>query len=252
MRTTPNKTGKNVRPAKKYTQSRLAIGSSPSKFVKCPKCEMPYSPNSTRDIAAHKSFHDLVLKGRKWQKKWGVAVLPASNEITSSIHSSHITEGIFKVRPDNLQEVNAMMEIMTMVNNELHAPQDENTFWMEEDITGAAFVYVKGDRAVGAVTMEGLDDTRGRWMIYRSQKIVPKVLPKFELGISRIWVCRTQRGKNIATKLLEAARSNTIKNRVVSKQLVAWSQPTDAGGKLASKYNSVKHKSGELLLPCYI
>lgn len=252
MRTSSSKTGKNVRSTRKYTQSRLAIGSNSPKLFKCVKCEMSYSPNSTHDVSAHRVFHDLVLKGRKWQKKWGTPVFPPQDETPTPSYLTRTGEGVFKVRPGHTQEVNAMMEVMAMVNGELHAPQDENSFWMEDDLTGAGFVYVKGDRAVGAITMEGLDETRGRWLIYKSQKLVPKVLPKFQLGISRIWVCRSERGNGVATKLLEVARANVIKDVVVPKSRIAWSQPTDAGGKLASKYNAVKHKSGEVLIPCYI
>ena len=111
---------------------------------------------------------------------------------------------------------------------------------------------VKNGRAVAVITMEIINSNRSRWMIYDSKKIIDHITPSFTLGISRIWVCRTQRSNGIATQLLEAARKNVIYGREVNKHSIAWSQPTESGGKLASIYNGVKHKSGKLLLPCYI
>lgn len=156
------------------------------------------------------------------------------------------------IRPVSAPEVKATVEIMNIVNDELNAPHDENDFWSLPGGQGKAFVYVKDNRAVGVVTVEVLEPSRGRWMVYESKSIIEHVRPTFLLGISRIWVCRTERHKNIATKLLEAARENTIYGRSIDRWQIAWSQPTDSGGKLASSYNGTRHKSGKILIPCYI
>ncbi|SMN19252.1 similar to Saccharomyces cerevisiae YFR027W ECO1 Acetyltransferase required for establishment of sister chromatid cohesion [Maudiozyma saulgeensis] len=244
---------KSVRSTKKYSQSRLQLdGFQGNKLIKCAKCEMAYSPNNIEDTTAHRLFHDTYLKGRKWSRNWGTVVSIPTNSMTppSSQHSS--SERIVMIRPNHPQEVNATLDVMNIVNNELHAPHDENSFWVNENGKGKAFLYIKNDRAVSAITIEQLDEGRGKWMLYDSKKLVPNVTPKFELGISRIWVCKSQRGNKIATKLLEAARHNMVIGKSYQKWSLAWSQPTDDGGKLASKYNAVTHKSGKLLIPCYI
>ena len=244
---------KSLRPSKRFVQSRLQLGNSPSnKLIKCSKCEMTYSPNNIEDTASHKAFHETYLKGRKWSKNWGTVVFTTSNQLTPPPSQNLYNERIVMVRSDHQPEVNATLEVMNIVNNELHAPQDENNFWLDKNAKGKAFLYIKDDRAVSAVTIEPLKEGRGRWMIYESKKLVPNVTPNFEIGISRIWVCKSQRGNNIASKLLETARYNTTPNKIYPKASIAWSQPTNDGGKLASKYNSVTHKSGKLLLPCYI
>lgn len=242
----------------KLVQSRLQVGPAKTSLVKCSQCEMTYSPSALSDTSAHRVYHDTHLKGRKWSNNWGLYVSWHSNDgmltppSSSRSGSSGHQERIVMVRPESAPEVKATIEIMDIVNEELNAPHDENDFWSLPGGLGKAFLYIKNNRAVGVVTVELLEAKRGRWMVYESKSIVDRVRPVFLLGISRIWVCRSERHNKIATKLLEAARENTVYGKTIEKCHIAWSQPTDSGGKLASKYNGIKHKSGRLLIPCYI
>lgn len=245
--------------SRKLVQSRLQIGPHKTSLIKCSQCEMTYSPSALDDAAAHKIYHDMHLKGRKWSSNWGthigshgnsVMLTPPSSSRTGSLTAQN--EQIVMVRPESVPEVKATMEIMDIVNDELNAPHDENDFWSQPGGQGKAFLYVKDNRAVGVITVEVLEPERGRWMVYESKSIIEHVRPSFLLGISRIWVCRLERHKNIATKLVEAARENTIYGKCIDKRHIAWSQPTDSGGKLARSYNGTRHKSGRILIPCYI
>lgn len=245
----------------KYVQSRLQIGPSEPALLKCTQCEMTYSPSALDDDAAHRLYHDMHLRGRKWSVNWGLEVPRAvdSNDVMPTPPSSSKNgalssrpERIVMIRPECVPEVKATIEIMDRVNDELNAPHDENDFWSTAEGKGKAFLYIKNERAVGVATMEVLEPDRGRWMVYDTKSIIEHIKPGFVVGISRIWVCRTERHGKIATKILDAARENTIYGRCIDKWEVAWSQPTDSGGKLASKYNGVRHKSGKLLIPCYI
>lgn len=242
----------------KYIQSTLVLGTKyGSKIIRCTECGMTYSKQSHHDILIHTKFHELSIKGKKWSKKWGqeVCVHEPEANLTPALSQDNFSpenDKIVMIRPNHSNEVNATLEIMALVNNELNAPHDENKFWSEQENLGKAFVYVKDGKAVGAVTMEILANNRGRWMIYKNKIIVQNSRPQFKLGISRIWVCKSQRLRGIARKLLDTARQNTIRGEIVPKQLVAWSQPSDNGGKMALRYNSVKHGSGETLIPCYI
>ncbi|CAI4946814.1 AVN_HP_G0153400.mRNA.1.CDS.1 [Saccharomyces cerevisiae] len=264
-------------------QSKLQVnnGSKSNKIVKCDKCEMSYSSTSIGDRAIHEKYHTLQLQGRKWSPNWGSIVYTERNH-SKTVHLSrstgtitplnssplkksspsitHQEEKIVYVRPDKSNgEVRAMTEIMTLVNNELNAPHDENVIWNSTtEEKGIAFVYIRNDRAVGIIIIENLyggngkTSSRGRWMVYDSRRLVQNVYPDFKIGISRIWVCRTARKLGIATKLIDVVRENIVYGEVIPRYQVAWSQPTDSGGKLASKYNGIMHKSGKLLLPVYI
>ncbi|CAI4061072.1 hypothetical protein SKDZ_06G0920 [Saccharomyces kudriavzevii ZP591] len=274
LRTTGNKTN--------LIQSKLQVngGSKSRKLVKCDKCEMSYSCTSIEDRAIHEKYHALQLHGRKWSPNWGSIVYTKerhsgtvhlsrstgtitplnSSPLKSSPSVAHQEENIVLVRPDKPNgEGRAMMEIMTLVNNELNAPHDENDIWNSTtEERGRAFAYIRNNRAVGVIIIENLYgcdgsvSNRGRWMVYDSRRLVQNVYPDFKIGISRIWVCRTARNLGIATKLIDIARENIIYGEVIPRCQIAWSQPTDSGGKLASKYNGIVHKSGKLLLPVYI
>lgn len=242
----------------RLVQSRLQIGPQ-HKLTKCAECEMSYSPTVIDDAATHQNYHDLHLRGKKWSNHWGVNVSSSAvNVLTPPSSSSKVElarlkdERIVMLRPDHPAEVRTALKIMDIVNDELHAPHNENDFWSRPESAGKAFLYVNRGRAVAVLTVELLKPERCRWMVYDDRSIVQRVQPSFTLGISRIWVCRTQRNRGIATKLLEVARANTIYGKTVEKWAMAWSQPTDSGGRLASHYNGVRHKSGRLLIPCYL
>ncbi|SCW02626.1 LAFE_0F10748g1_1 [Lachancea fermentati] len=273
--------------SKKLVQSVLRIGKQPESLIRCPECSLTYSLDAARDVATHENYHDLHLRGRKWPSQWGQVVAHFPSMLQSSTPSSIInvsasrlrsgaqrsssdilgTEQIIVICPENKHEVRATLEILKIVNDELRAPHDENSFWsgisgpgrIENECrkapNGKAFVYVKNSRAVGVITAEYLDvgDKRGRWMVLDTSQIVSQVSPDVRLGISRIWVCRKQRGLGIATRLLEAARLHSILGTELAKWQMAWSQPSESGAKLAKTYNSVLHqKSGKLIIPCYI
>lgn len=252
--------------SKKLVQSRLQLDSQRSAIIKCEKCEMSYIPTSLDDVTLHNKYHNMLLRGRKWSHKWGhqyqldvngpdqdnsfrAITPPMSSPIKSRANKPDM---VAKIRKGHNVEVRIMLEIMGVVNKELNAPDDENEFWMNGDKDGCAFVYVRNDRAIGAITMEVLQPERCRWMVYETRAIVEHVKPVFKLGISRIWVCKSFRGEGIASKLIDIARNNTVLGHPIPKHLVAWSQPTDSGGKLARKYNGAEHKSGNILIPCYI
>ncbi|AET38453.1 Eco1p Ecym_2754 [Eremothecium cymbalariae DBVPG len=262
---------KKNRPKKsaRMLQSKLILPSAPAVALhKCSGCHMTYSLNSPLDTLEHKKYHDLHLNGKKWLQSWGTIVSkftidkftpPSTSSSEGSKSGSSKWENeerIVVITPGRQAEVKPMLGLMKIINDELTAPHDENSFWSEQglDSEGRAFVYVKRGRAVGAITVEYLNEghNRGRWMRLESRKIVPNVVPRVKLGISRIWVCKKQRGTGIATRLLDCARKHSILGMEVAKWEMAWSQPSESGGRLAKNYNSLKHSSGELLIPCYI
>lgn len=273
---------------KKLTQSVLRLDGSNSAPRKCHACGMSFSPCIPSDNNLHEKYHTLHLNGRKWSLKWGDIVeryhlSRESNEVPltdpqlakkrgmwlrSSLSPTLNHDYIVHISASRKNEVMATLDIMKIVNDELRAPQNENHFWShlyerdgineyegQNTPTGAAFVYVSNKRAVGVITLEYLNprDERGRWMIYDTAGIVSNVKPSFKLGISRIWVCKEQRGRGIGTRLLEAARKHAVPGTELEKLDIAWSQPSESGGKLAKSYNSVVHqKSGKVLIPCYV
>ena len=60
------------------------------------------------------------------------------------------------------------------------------------------------------------------------------------LGISRIWVSKTHRGAGLASNLLECTRSNFFYGVQVPRHLIAFSQPTESGTRLAEHWFEVE------------
>lgn len=60
------------------------------------------------------------------------------------------------------------------------------------------------------------------------------------IGISRIWTSRKFRNKGIATMLLDSVRGNFFYGMEVPKDLVAFSQPSESGGRLAMRWFEAK------------
>lgn len=76
-----------------------------------------------------------------------------------------------------------------------------------------------------------------------SSKFHPSKKIKAIMGISRIFTARNFRRCGIATKLLDVASQNFVYGLSVPKSMIAWSQPSFSGGKLALTWNSVNSLS---------
>ncbi|SCU78903.1 LAMI_0A06480g1_1 [Lachancea mirantina] len=267
----PSSRGMQTKPGpKRLRQSRFTVFQGSKLKVPRSKFHMAHEHGELESLVGVHSFAQIPTRGRKWWKHWGqlvetfcAASEARENRLTSKSQSriAYELDEIKEVRRSKSTETRAALELMECVNTALSAPHDENSFWSGvseseyEASTGKAFVYVRRDRAIGIVTVEclNLSAKRGRWMLTNGCTLVPNVCPVVKLGISRIWVCQTARGQGIAAKLLEAARKFTLPDQKIAKWEMAWSQPSESGLKLATKYNSVRHeKSGQMLIPCYI
>ncbi|KAL6940037.1 hypothetical protein ACO0QE_003916 [Hanseniaspora vineae] len=256
-------------------------------ITRCEFCLMKYDKLDPVATHQHKEFHDVQTKGLKWavpnylknskfvskplmspfQKSQGsrdiMSMLSASQDLLKTPDNSQRTakcssqdykdcgDCIVEIQKTNMQEIKLALQLLDFVNEELTAPKDENDFWISGK--GKCLVFIKDGRAVGVITLEDLVSSHYnmKWMILSSKQIVEHVNPRFLAGISRIWVSKHYRRKGIALKLLEAAQKN-FHNGVELKPLqIAWSQPSESGSKTAKKFNSILHKSGELLIPVY-
>lgn len=113
------------------------------------------------------------------------------------------------------------------------------------------FLYLQGNKCVGACLAERIWEAFTVLAEHDASEEVcqlPSTAPKSSsisisstsdlanLGISRIWTSNQHRKQGVATRLLDTARSNFIYGLTVEKDKVAFSQPTESGGKLARKW----------------
>ncbi|KAL9602949.1 MAG: hypothetical protein Q9219_001474 [cf. Caloplaca sp. 3 TL-2023] len=113
-----------------------------------------------------------------------------------------------------------------------------------------AFIHIEKEKCIGFCLAEKISNARRvidpkvnqdqkaeSGPALRSSSIVTSVeLDLALLGVSRIWISKSHRGHGLAAELLETARSNFFYGMEVPKQLVAFSQPTESGGKLAERW----------------
>lgn len=196
----------------------------------CKTCGMSYYAHVDADRKLHQAHHAKYTNGPKWT---------ATAKVVKQLDDMVVVEATKKdrVRVEGL---------LALVNQELQAPN------IPIDDLSKAFICVAKGRAVGFCATEAVPKDRGRWMIHRTQTTLERVNPAITIGISRIWVASAHRGRGIGLLLLEAVQYHLVYCMVVSKNEIAFSQPSAAGAKLAAKFNGVTHKNGDVLIPVYI
>jgi len=225
----------NIRHATK--QSVFTVGINEK--ITCENCGMTYFKHVDADKKLHSQFHKKVLNGRDWSVKWGTKI--------QDINSSQ-DEYICCVNPKNSTEMKATIDLLDLVNHDLNAPED-NEFWLKGDDSGKVFVYVKNGRAIGVVSVERI--TQGTFLSIEDGQIARNIKLELLAGVSRIYVCKKYRRMGIGLRLLGTLQTHFIYGMIIPKNKIAWSQPSFAGGKLATSFNGIKHKSGRVLVPVY-
>lgn len=215
--------------ARKLVQMQLNLGAKTQ--ISCRDCGMTYMVSSTEDVALHKAFHERTIDGIEFGRAFRKAV-----------------EGHVVARPDESELIcrvdrtcsNAIRsrarETLNVAQRELGAvtiPDAE--LWSDRY---KVYMFVRGSRCIGVCLAEKIHTahrTTGSQPITFNVADVPA-----EVGISRIWVSRRNRKLGIAVGLLEAVR-RTLLDKAVKKDAVAFSQPTESGSRLASRWFGSEH-----------
>lgn len=138
-------------------------------------------------------------------------------------------------------------------NNTL-SPENSHTHLLPPtssvSVPARAFVALLPTRAVGIVVTEPLAPHQAKWMVHRTQTVVPRPSGAC-VGISRIWVAPEWRRRGVARALLRAVACHSVYGMQLMPRQIAFSQPSHAGGCLAREFNGVRHKSGEILVLVY-
>lgn len=249
-------------------QTQIDLGGELRKT--CKECGMEYIPSVSQDAALHKDFHNLNQKGvevgKALMKDAGTKlVLPKGKQLKGD-------EAIIVIdRRSSLGSRNKVKKILEVVNSELSATEiDDAHLWGSVAPTSRviptrksssegidkgsvrfkAFVYLVGDRSVGLCLVEKLSsanrvvdssnvqakEKNNPAHAHSSSILVSDRKDVALLGVSRIWTSRSHRRQGIAETLLDCARRHFYYGMEVTKDLIAFSQPTDSGGKLAREW----------------
>lgn len=250
------------------TQMRIDLGGDPRKT--CAQCGMEYVPSNSEDAALHHDFHYMNATGIEV----GTALMrDASTRLIAPEHDKlEHGEAILMVdRRSSLASRRKVKKVLEVVNTELSAADiSDDTLWggLEPasrvsstrktkgeycDGEGAqfkAFVFLSSDKCVGLCLIEKIsfaykvvepsfetskkrdDSTR-----IQSSSISISDAPEVALlGVMRIWTSRSFRRRGIARVLLDCGRKHFFYGLEVTKDLVAFSQPTESGARLARRW----------------
>lgn len=83
-----------------------------------------------------------------------------------------------------------------------------------------------------------------------SSLVLDESAPKFPaaIGIARIWTAPAARRQGLAVRLLEALRRCYARPLIISRKMVAFSQPTTEGLALATRYQAGLFDGGSCLV----
>ena len=259
-------------PAKKpkLVQTQLDLGVETRKS--CAECGMEYVPSNAEDAALHRMFHDMdkegVDMGKAFMKgsamRWAYEV-PHIEGLVVVVDR--------KTSPPARGQVKKVLEV---VNKELSAAEiDDATLWSQRSLLPPGkssnkavkqsdaeernenrsdrykvFLHIKDGKCVGLCLAERIVEGRrvksnrlgksdsnetAKASTSSSISLEEKTRPAV-VGISRIWTSKSYRRKGIATNLLACVMSQFIYGMEIEKEEVAFSQPTESGGKLAREW----------------
>ncbi|NP_001133441.1 N-acetyltransferase ESCO2 [Salmo salar] len=203
----------------------------------CGSCGMIYSADSLEDNFQHTQFHQSFLDGIKfvgWKKERVVA---------------EFWDGkIILVLPDDPKyAVKKAEDVRRLADNELGFQQVS----LRCPSQVKTYLYVNSDRmVVGCLIAEHIrqgfrvleqpeqtkDMTREDFMEHHRAWCCSTTPEKAICGVSRIWVFSLARRKGIATRMLDTVRNSFMYGGHLTKEEIAFSDPTPDGKLFATKY----------------
>ncbi|KAL8182254.1 UNVERIFIED_CONTAM: hypothetical protein K2H54_050041 [Gekko kuhli] len=228
-----------LREAAKDGDKQLIIDAGQKRFgaISCNICGMLYTASNPEDETQHLLFHNQFISAVKyvgWKKERILAEYPDGKMIM--------------VLPDDPKyALRKVDEIREMVDNDLGFQQAPLTCSRAKTL-----LFISNDKKVaGCLIAEHIQwgyrvieekipevDSENEKVIFERQKAwCCSTSPEPAIcGISRIWVFSLMRRKKIASRMLECLRSNFIYGSYLSKEEIAFSDPTPDGKLFATQY----------------
>ncbi|XP_040022541.2 uncharacterized protein LOC120811341 isoform X2 [Gasterosteus aculeatus] len=222
---------------KDATQTIIDAGQKHFGAVACSVCGMLYSAANPEDESQHLLFHNQFISAVKyvgWKKERILAEYPDGK--------------IILVLPDDPKyALKKVEEIREMVDNDLgfqqvetKCPSQTKTFLFisnDKKVGGCLIAehIQEGHRVIEEPTPEGSEGEKVMFERQRAWCCSTSAEPAI-CGISRIWVVNMMRRRGIASRMLECLRNNFIYGSYLSKDEIAFSDPTPDGKLFATHY----------------
>ncbi|XP_029314091.1 LOW QUALITY PROTEIN: COPII coat assembly protein sec16 [Cottoperca gobio] len=222
---------------KDNTQTIIDAGQKHFGAVACSVCGMLYSAANPEDESQHLLFHNQFISAVKyvgWKKERILGEYPDGK--------------IILVLPDDPKyALKKVEEIREMVDNDLGFQQVETKCPSQTK----TFLFISNDKKVGGCLIaehiqEGYrvieepvpEGSEGEKVMFERQRAwCCSTTPEPAIcGISRIWVVNMMRRQGIASRMLECLRNNFVYGSYLSKDEIAFSDPTPDGKLFATQY----------------
>jgi N-acetyltransferase len=239
----------------------------------CKLCGMEYIPSNAEDATLHRKFHAMNVGGVDFSKACIEKL--RQNQVWAGGDGSFITvigrKDTLALRNKALEILKVVNTELAAVAIPTDALWSQLQFPLGEDAAAQSgnrqkaasgrqtlstsdrfkvYLHIRANKCVGACLAERIleaysvldqDDAAQRTghapVGTESSSIsIGTVVEPALLGISRIWTSNLYRKRGIATTLLDVARSDFLYGMNIGKDMVAFSQPTESGGKLARKW----------------
>ncbi|KFO77902.1 N-acetyltransferase ESCO1, partial [Cuculus canorus] len=229
-----------LKEAGKDGDKQLIIDAGQKRFgaISCNICGMLYTASNPEDETQHLLFHNQFISAVRyvgWKKERILAEYPDGK--------------IIMVLPDDPKyALKKVEEIREMVDNDLGFQQAPLMCYSRTK----TLLFISNDKKViGCLIAEHI-----QWGYRVIEEKVPEISSENEkviferqkawccstspepaiCGISRIWVFSMMRRKKIASRMIECLRSNFIYGSYLSKEEIAFSDPTPDGKLFATQY----------------
>ncbi|KAF7669979.1 hypothetical protein LDENG_00105710 [Lucifuga dentata] len=219
------------------TQTIIDAGQKHFGAVACSVCGMLYSAANPEDESQHLLFHNQFISAVKyvgWKKERILGEYPDGK--------------IILVLPDDPKyALKKVEEIRELVDNDLgfqqvetKCPSKTKTFLFisnEKKVAGCLIAehIQEGYRVIEEPLPEGSEGEK--LMFERQRAWCCSTTPEPAIcGISRIWVVSMMRRQGIASRMIECLRNNFIYGSYLSKDEIAFSDPTPDGKLFATHY----------------
>ncbi|KAM6148584.1 N-acetyltransferase ESCO1 [Erethizon dorsatum] len=229
-----------LKEAEKADEKQLVIDAGQKRFgaVSCNVCGMLYTASNPEDETQHLLFHNQFISAVKyvgWKKERILAEYPDGR--------------IIMVLPEDPKyALKKVDEIREMVDNDLGFQQAPLMCYSRTK----TLLFISNDKkVVGCLIAEhiqwGYRVIEEKLPVIRSEEEKVRferqkawccsTLPEPAIcGISRIWVFSLMRRQKIASRMIECLRSNFIYGSYLSKEEIAFSDPTPDGKLFATQY----------------
>ncbi|KAL9096387.1 MAG: hypothetical protein Q9165_001384 [Trypethelium subeluteriae] len=261
-------------PKKRLVQMQIDLGGE--KHTTCRECGMGYIPSNRDDVAAHEIFHNRNNNGIAVSKAFTDATRSRKiAEIGQLQHVVAVSRSDPKVMRNQAQEVlqiaNGELGSVNLGGQDLWGPQsgkarkrrmtdsisedEDRPVQVSESTNGKAerdrfklYLLLRNKKCVGVCLAENISKSHKVVKLDEKTQILQAPQAKSSaiavskdtdpalLGISRIWTSKAHRNEGVATALLDCAAENFLYGMKIPKDQVAFSQPTESGGRLARKW----------------